>query len=274
MRTIKAGAKSPEVYYLNELLAKLKYNVIVSDYFGTATDKAIRDFQSKNNLVVDGVVGLKTWSSLLEKSKNGFSSNSKLLSEQDLINFSNQFNLELAVVKAVNEVESNGKGFLIDGRPKILFEGHIFWRELEKRGINPRSYMNSNNQDILFENYTKKYYVGGTAEYTRLEKGKNLGQDKKIIDAANSSASWGLFQIMGFNAIPIGYNSIDEFVEKMNQNEGEHLKAFGLFLEKNNLITLLRNRNWASFALKYNGPAYKTNKYDEKLMKAYHKYSR
>lgn len=274
MRTIKAGAKSPEVYYLNELLAKLKYNVIVSDYFGTATDKAIRDFQSKNNLVVDGVVGLKTWSSLLEKSKNGFSSNSKLLSEQDLINFSNQFNLELAVVKAVNEVESNGKGFLIDGRPKILFEGHIFWRELEKRGINPRSYMNSSNQDILFENYTKKYYLGGTAEYTRLEKAKNLGQDKKIIDSANSSASWGLFQIMGFNAVSIGYKSIDEFVEKMNQNEGEHLRAFGLFLEKNNLIALLRNRNWASFALKYNGPAYKTNKYDEKLMKAYHKYSR
>ncbi|WP_289659559.1 N-acetylmuramidase family protein [Flavobacterium panacagri] len=274
MRTVKVGAKSPEVYYLNELLAKLKYNVIVSDYFGTATDKAIRDFQFKNNLVVDGVVGLKTWSSLLEKSKNGFSSNSKLLSEQDLINFSNQFNLELAVVKAVNEVESNGKSFLIDGRPKILFEGHIFWRELEKRGINPRSYMNSSNQDILFENYTKKYYVGGTAEYARLEKARNLAQDKKIIDSANSSASWGLFQIMGFNAVAIGYNSIDEFVEKMNQNEGEHLKAFGLFLEKNNLITLLRNKNWASFALKYNGPAYKTNKYDEKLMKAYHKYSR
>lgn len=272
MRTIKAGAKSPEVYYLNELLAKLKYSVIVSDYFGTATDKAVKDFQSNNNLVVDGVVGLKTWSALLEKSKNSFSSNSKLLSEQNLIDFSNQFNLELAVVKAVNEVESNGKGFLIDGRPKILFEGHIFWRELEKRGINPRSYLNSNNQDILFENYTKKYYVGGTAEYTRLEKARNLGQDKKIKDAANSSASWGLFQIMGFNALSIGYKSVDEFVEKMNQNEGEHLKAFGLFLEKNNLISLLRNKNWASFALKYNGPAYKTNKYDEKLMKAYQKY--
>lgn len=274
MRTIKAGAKSPEVYYLNELLAKLKYNVIVSDYFGTETDKSIRDFQLKNNLVVDGVVGLKTWSTLLEKSKNGFSSNNKLLSEQDLINFSKQFNLELAVVKAVNEVESNGKGFLIDGRPKILFEGHAFWDELKKRNINPKSYVNSNTQDILFEKYTKKYYVGGTAEYTRLEKARNLAQDKRFIDAANSSASWGLFQIMGFNAISIGYKSIDEFVEKMNQSEGEHLKAFGLFLEKNNLIGLLRNKNWASFALKYNGPAYKTNKYDEKLMKAYQKYSK
>jgi len=274
MKTIKAGAKSPEVYYLNELLAKLKYNVIVSDYFGSETDRSIRDFQVKNNLVVDGVVGLKTWSLLLEKSKNGFSSNNKLLSEQDLMDFSKQFNLELAVVKAVNEIESNGKGFLIDGRPKILFEGHIFWRELEKRNINPNSYINSNTQDILFKKYTKKYYVGGTAEYIRLEKARNLAQDKRFIDAANSSASWGLFQIMGFNATSIGYKSVDEFVEKMNKNEGEHLKAFGLFLEKNNLIGILRNKNWASFALKYNGPAYKTNKYDEKLMRAYQKYSR
>jgi len=273
MRTINAGTKSPEVYYLNELLAKLKYSVIVSDYFGKETDKAIKDFQLKNNLVVDGVVGLKTWSTLLEKSKNGFQTNTKLLSEQDLIDFSNQFKLELAVVKAVNEVESNGKGFLIDGRPKILFEGHVFWNELKKRNIDPKAYVNANTQDILFEKYTKKYYVGGTAEYTRLEKAKKLGSDKKIADAANCSASWGLFQIMGFNAVSIGYSNIDEFVDKMNQNEGEHLKAFGRFLEKNNLIGLLRSKNWVSFALKYNGPAYKTNKYDEKLMKAYQKYA-
>lgn len=272
MRTIKLGVKSSEVYYLNELLSKLGYGVVVSDSFGTATDAAIKDFQLKNNLVVDGVVGLKTWSALLEKNGNLFSSNSKLLSEQNLIDFSNAFDLELAVVKAVNEVESNGKGFLVDGRPKILFEGHIFWKQLEKRNIDPRMYVNSSNQNIVFETYNRKYYVGGAEEYNRLEKAANLGTDKRFRDAANCSASWGLFQIMGFNAVPIGYESIDEFVSKMNENEGEHLKAFGRFLEKNNLIKTLRTKNWAGFALRYNGPAYKTNKYDEKLMRAYLKY--
>lgn len=274
MRTIKLGTKSSEVYYLNELLSKLNYSVVVSDYFGTATDTAIKDFQLNSNLVVDGVVGLKTWSALLAKNGNLFSSNSKLLSEQDLIDFSNQFNLELAVVKAVNEVESNGKGFLVDGRPKILFEGHIFWKQLKKRNIDPRIYANSSNENILFESYNRKYYVGGAEEYNRLEKAAGLGADKDFRDAANCSASWGLFQIMGFNAVSIGYENIDEFVAKMNENEGEHLKAFGMFLEKNNLIETLRNKNWASFALKYNGPAYKTNKYDEKLMRAYLKYSK
>lgn len=273
MRTIKIGLRSNEVYYLNELLEKLKYSVIVSDYFGVETNKAVKDFQLKNNLVVDGVVGLKTWSALIEKSKQEFSSNSKLLSEKNLIDFSRDHNLELAVVKAVNEVESGGKGFLVDGRPKILFEGHIFWKELEKRNINPNNYANAGNQDVLYKNYTKKYYLGGAAEYIRLEKAMHINPDKKFSDAAKSAASWGLYQIMGFNAVSIGYKTVDDYVNKMYLNEGEHLKAFGLFLEKNNLIGLLRNKKWADFASKYNGPGYKTNKYDEKLMKAYLKFS-
>lgn len=41
MRTIKLGVKSNEVYYLNELLVKLGYSVVVSGSFGTATDKAV-----------------------------------------------------------------------------------------------------------------------------------------------------------------------------------------------------------------------------------------
>jgi len=38
-------------------------------------------------------------------------------------------------------------------------------------------------------------------------------------------------------------------------------------------MTDLRNRNWAKVAQKYNGASYKLNKYDQKLQKAYEKYS-
>jgi hypothetical protein len=50
------------------------------------------------------------------------------------------------------------------------------------------------------------------------------------------------------------------------------LEVFGRFLLKNKLLDLLRKKQWASFARKYNGPAYQTNKYDVKLEKAYLKY--
>lgn len=78
------------------------------------------------------------WAKILEKENYLTHDNDKFLSEEDLINFANRYGLELAVVKAVNEVESLGKGFLISGKPKILFEGHVFWKQLKKRDINPR----------------------------------------------------------------------------------------------------------------------------------------
>ncbi|WP_328515044.1 N-acetylmuramidase domain-containing protein [Ralstonia pseudosolanacearum] len=36
-------------------------------------------------------------------------------------------------MRAVNEVESRGSGFLPDGRPVILFERHVMYRQLQGR---------------------------------------------------------------------------------------------------------------------------------------------
>ncbi len=274
MKLLKYYTKSPEVLSLCELLYKLGYNIKISDSFSLEVDAAVKDFQRKNALVVDGIVGMKTWQVLLEKNNTPISQTDKFLKESDLISFANQYGLELATVKAVNEIESGGKGFLINNKPKILFEGHIFWNELKKRGINPSSYYNANNKDVLYPKWTKIYYQGGVKEYDRLNEAIALGRDPRFKDAALSSASWGCFQIMGFHAKNIGYTDVNDFVSRMEINEGEHLKAFGRFLEKNGLISHLRNRNWAAFANAYNGHGYKLNKYDEKLAKAYSKYSR
>jgi hypothetical protein len=42
--------------------------------------------------------------------------------------------LSPAAVKAVIKVESRGRGFNREKKLVILFEGHIFWKELEKLG--------------------------------------------------------------------------------------------------------------------------------------------
>ena len=44
------------------------------------------------------------------------------------------------------------------------------------------------------------------------------------------------------------------------------------FIQSNRLDTYLRNKDWAGFAKRYNGPAYAENQYDKKLEKAYHKH--
>ncbi|MEI7488888.1 MAG: N-acetylmuramidase family protein [Chryseobacterium sp.] len=276
MKLLKYYTKSPEVTTLCELLYKQGYNIKISDSFSLEIDVAVKDFQRKNSLVVDGIVGMKTWTVLLQKNSAPAPTNSadKFLKESDLISFADQYNLELAAVKAVNEIESSGKGFLINNKPKILFEGHIFWNELKKRGIDPNTFYNANHKDVLYPKWTKIYYQGGVKEYDRLNEAISLGTDAKFKDAALSSASWGSFQIMGFHAKNLGYIDTADFVSKMEINEGEHLKAFGKFLEKNNLLNHLRNKSWANFAKGYNGGGYKLNKYDEKLAKAYAKYSK
>ena len=53
------------------------------------------------------------------------------LTENDFQRVADWLGVEMAVVKAVQTVETGGRGgFVAPGRPAILFEGHIFWREL------------------------------------------------------------------------------------------------------------------------------------------------
>lgn len=273
MTTLKYRAKAPEVYTLCELLYKIGYPVKISDSFSVEVDTAVKDFQKKNNLVSDGIVGMKTWQVLFEKKKEIFSTNDLFLSEQDLKSFAQHYNLELAAVKAVNEVESSGKGFLLNGKPKILFEGHVFWQQLLKRGINPENILTPENRNVLYPKWTKSFYQGGVKEYDRLNEAMEIGNKAAIKEAALASASWGSFQIMGYHALSLGYSSVQDFVDKMYLNEGEHLKAFGKFLEVNNIMNDLRKKNWPKVAEKYNGKSYQLNKYDQKLQKAYLKYS-
>ena len=272
MITLKYRAKAPEVYTLCEMLYKLGYAVKITDSFTVEVDTAVRDFQLKNSLVVDAIVGMKTWQVIFDKSSKIFNINNLFLSEDDLKTFAKAHNLELAAVKAVNEVESSGKGFLMNGKPKILFEGHVFWQQLKKRGINPESILNAQNKNVLYPKWTKIYYKGGEREYDRLNEAIAINTNPALKEAALASASWGSFQIMGFHAVSLGYKSVQDFVDKMYLHEREHLNAFGKFLEVNNIMFYLRNKNWAKVAERYNGGSYRLNKYDEKLKKAYDKY--
>jgi hypothetical protein len=272
MQTIRLKSRGPSVSYLQELLGKLGFDTPVTGYFGNLTDAAVRDFQLKNNLVSDGEVGIKTWTILVEKSKPAKILADKFLGEQDLKDFAQKHALELAAVKAVNEVESSGKGFFVDGRPKILFEGHVFWDQLKKAGIDPSSIANGSNAEVLHPKWSKAHYVGGPREYDRLEKAASLLNDPKVRTAALASASWGSYQIMGFHAIKLGYASVQEFVDENYIHERNQLEAFGRYITAFGCITHLRAKNWAKFANCYNGPAYERNKYHIKMTNAYHKF--
>ncbi len=190
---------------------------------------------------------------------------SKQLSKNIIAKVARDNGIEPAALNAVILVECSGSGFLPDGRCKILFEGHIFWRQLVIMGINPARHV-IGNQDILYEVWDKSKYVGGAGEYARLEKAMKIHRI-----AALRSASYGMFQIMGFNHLKCGYDNIDAFVADMHDTAEKQLQAGITFIKNSNLIDYLNNKNWKEFARRYNGPGYEQNSYDIKLQQAYQK---
>lgn len=273
MQNLKLKSRGPMVSFLQELLSKLEYKLPATGIFAEETDSAVRSFQKKNNLIEDGEVGIKTWTLLMAQAQPADAIGEKFLGEEDLQDFAKRYGVELPAIKAVNEVESSGKGFLIDGRPKILFEGHCFWRELSARGIDPITLSNATNADVLYKAWTKAHYLSGAKEYNRLEKAATISSDPKVREAALASASWGSYQIMGFHATKLGYSSVSQFVDEMKKHERNQLEAFGKYISVFGCLVHLKQKDWARFAKCYNGPGFAQNKYDEKLAKAYHKYS-
>lgn len=65
MTTIKNGSKGAEVKTLQSKLNSITpYGLVEDGIFGDKTEAAVRDYQKRNNLDVDGIVGPKTWAKL------------------------------------------------------------------------------------------------------------------------------------------------------------------------------------------------------------------
>jgi len=168
--------------------------------------------------------------------------------------------IKAAELWAVLTVETSGCGFLPDRRPKILFERHIFSRETGSR-------FDASNPDI--SNGTPGGYgAAGANQYNRLEQA--LALDRL---AALRSTSWGIGQIMGFNAEIAGYSDAETLVNAMTVSEDEQLRAMTGEIIHNGLHKALSAHDWPAFARGYNGLEYAKNKYDTRLAAAYQKYT-
>jgi hypothetical protein len=67
-RVLRKGCQGSDVEDVQLMLSLLQFDVIITGYFGDTTEEAVKDFQLKNGLTVDGIVGLKTYQLLKSKS--------------------------------------------------------------------------------------------------------------------------------------------------------------------------------------------------------------
>jgi peptidoglycan hydrolase-like protein with peptidoglycan-binding domain len=68
---VRKGDRHHPVRTLQYLLRARGQNLAVDGIFGPVTDAAVRDFQQRNGLAVDGIVGSKTWSALIITVRQG-----------------------------------------------------------------------------------------------------------------------------------------------------------------------------------------------------------
>lgn len=261
---LRYGNTGPAVERLQQELRRRGMGLTADGIFGPATQAAVRAFQREQGLVIDGIAGRKTQAALYQEKSD------KALRQIDLVGAADTLGVELAAVMAVNEVESRGVGFHHGGArhnaPVILYERHIMRRRLQHHGINPAPHQRR-HPDLV--NATPGGYRGGPREHDRLEAAAELHPE-----AAIESASWGLFQIMGFHWETLGYASAHAWREAMRASEGHQLEAFVRFIETSPAIhAALRRRDWRDFARRYNGPDFERNDYDTKLAAAYRRHA-
>lgn len=166
-------------------------------------------------------------------------------------------------VHAIMDVEARSSGFDERDRPAMLFEPHIFWRELGQGAKRDKA----EKMGLAYSSWKPSGYPRDS--YPRL-----MAAIKIDMEAALRSASWGLGQIMGFNHNLAGYPSALAMVRDFLDDEENHLAAMVQFIKSAKLDDELRRKDWAGFARGYNGSDYAKNDYHTKLAAAYAKWSK
>lgn len=165
-------------------------------------------------------------------------------------------------IHAVMDVEASGSGFDSLGRVKLLFEPHVFYRNLSgaERDQAVRA-------GLAYSSWRPGSYPADS--YPRLMRAMVINET-----AALKSASWGLGQILGENHKAAGYSTPQAMVNAFAADEANQLEAMVKFIKTNKLDLALRRRDWVSFARGYNGPRYAAHGYHTKLAAAYARWAK
>lgn len=187
------------------------------------------------------------------------------LTEDDYREVAEQLGVETAAIKAIVDIEAGKQhqGFFAPGKPLVNFDLSMFRQQARRNGINLSRY--SKSHAVVFSSPNARRF-GSTqaAQQERLRVARTIDNKTGI-----SGAFWGMFQIGGFNWKLCGCSSIEEFAERMSRSERDQLELFANFIKNSGILNSLKNKDWATFARRYNGPSYASRRYHTRMAQAY-----
>lgn len=171
------------------------------------------------------------------------------VTDADIASMARALRCHPADLEAIAEVESNGFGWFPDGRIKILFEKHWFYKLLPeakragavKAGLAHKSWVSPAKGGY-------KDQADADSRYRLFERAIAINPD-----AAYQSISMGTYQIMGFNHALCGHQSAKQMFDAFCESETYQLSAFVAFLNKKGLDKAIREGDFAKVEAIYNG---------------------
>ncbi|WP_435167106.1 N-acetylmuramidase family protein [Falsirhodobacter sp. 1013] len=160
-------------------------------------------------------------------------------------------------LSAVMKVEAAQGGFDPQGRPRMIFEPHIFWRELpsaKRKG--------AERAGLAHPVWGMKARPGDS--YGTLALAMMLDPV-----AALRSAAWGMGRIIGCHHKAAGYDTVQAMVAAFMDQEAAQLEGMVRFIQSEGLDDDLRRHDWSAFARGYNGAGYAAQGFHTKLAAAY-----
>jgi len=225
----------------------------------------VRDLQARIGVVPDGAFGPLSQEALFNRLSNR---RAPALVEADFARVAAMLGVNPAMIKAVRAVEAPRAPFDELGRPSILYERHIFGRETRGR-------FNRSHPRLSSSQWAPGTYGPFSAQYGKLAAAVQLHPE-----AAFKACSWGAFQVLGRNAVPIGYPSAFGMAVMLTESEAAHLDSFARYVIANRLVDELRACrpgdavSCVPFARGYNGAGYARNSYHVRLAQAAARFAR
>lgn len=183
----------------------------------------------------------------------------KYLNQNQINLIATNYGYEYAALKAVIAKESSGHGFdTTTGKIIIQFEPLYFKRLSDKWANNIVGHVwygnKVSNQTLEWLAFNDAYSIDA--------------------EAAMKSTSIGMMQVLGVHYAELGFKTIDEMWDYGKVSEYNQVDIGVKFIKSQIIIDkALKDKDWATFAMHYNGPKYKMNNYDTDLAKFYSHFS-
>lgn len=237
------GANVKERFDLNETHT----TVDNSNELKEITRKLLREVSSKSYGVATTKVEPVT--------KPFYIGEGRQITEREVAEIAGAHGIPAYLALAATSVETpNLEGSWSSGALVALYEDHVAWRNTAgeiRKLLSEAGLAAPNWKDLPYP----------ASPYPAIDRCAAIAG----AEVAAKATSWGMYQILGENAVALGYKSAVDMVETFAASERAQVEGWIRFLDKNDLKGPLLREDFVAYARGYNGPKFAENRYDQKL---------